>query len=229
MKKNAMMRLASVLLIAVLISTSAISGTYAKYVTTGHGSDTARVAKWGVTVEGTGSMFDKVYNGETYTDTKTGVESNVTVEATENVVAPGTEGDLAAFVLKGTPEVAVHVSYEVTSIELAGWALADGTAYCPIIFTIAGTDYYIGDTETVDAFEERIADAIAGYSRDYAPNTNLEDVKADELEVSWRWNFEGGSWSYQNDSKDTYLGNQASIGNAPTIAMTIAATVTQID
>ena len=50
MKKNVMMRLASFLLVAVLISTSAISGTYAKYVTTAEGKETARVAKWGVQV-----------------------------------------------------------------------------------------------------------------------------------------------------------------------------------
>ena len=50
MKKNKMMRLASFLLIAVLVSTSAISGTYAKYTTSGFAEDQARVAKWGVTV-----------------------------------------------------------------------------------------------------------------------------------------------------------------------------------
>ncbi len=52
MKKNKMMRLASVLLIAVMISTSAISGTYAKYVTSGYAEDNARVAKFGVAVAG---------------------------------------------------------------------------------------------------------------------------------------------------------------------------------
>ena len=47
MKKNTMMRLASVLLIAVLMSTCAISGTFAKYVTSDSSSDSARVARWG--------------------------------------------------------------------------------------------------------------------------------------------------------------------------------------
>ena len=50
MKKNVMMRLASFLLVAVLISTSAISGTYAKYVTEATAKDTARVAAFGVQV-----------------------------------------------------------------------------------------------------------------------------------------------------------------------------------
>ena len=43
MKKNIMMRVASALLIAVLLTTCAISGTFAKYVSTASGSDTARV------------------------------------------------------------------------------------------------------------------------------------------------------------------------------------------
>ena len=62
MKKNVMMRLACFLLVAVLISTSAISGTYAKYVTEGSSKDTARVAKWGVTVSADYSnLFTKTY------------------------------------------------------------------------------------------------------------------------------------------------------------------------
>ena len=51
MKKNIMMRLSALLLVAVLLTTCVISGTFAKYVTTGTATDSARVAKWGVTVE----------------------------------------------------------------------------------------------------------------------------------------------------------------------------------
>ena len=47
MKKNRMLRLASALLILTLLTTSVIGGTFAKYVSTGSVSDTARVAKWG--------------------------------------------------------------------------------------------------------------------------------------------------------------------------------------
>ena len=53
MKKNKMMRVASALLVAVLLTTCAISGTFAKYVSQATGSDTARVAKWGFQLEGT--------------------------------------------------------------------------------------------------------------------------------------------------------------------------------
>ena len=47
MKKNVMMRVASALLVAVLMTTCAISGTFAKYTTTASGKDAARVANWG--------------------------------------------------------------------------------------------------------------------------------------------------------------------------------------
>ena len=46
MKKNRMMRVASALLVAVLLTTCAISGTFAKYVSTATGEDAARVAYW---------------------------------------------------------------------------------------------------------------------------------------------------------------------------------------
>ena len=57
MKKNKMMRTASGLLVATLLTTSMISGTFAKYTTQDEASDSARVAKWGVTALATGSLF----------------------------------------------------------------------------------------------------------------------------------------------------------------------------
>ena len=66
MKKNTMMRVASALLVAVLLSTCAISGTFAKYVTTASGSDTARVAKWDVQISGIADgLFAKTYAKDT--------------------------------------------------------------------------------------------------------------------------------------------------------------------
>ena len=61
MKKNKTMRAAGGLLIATMLTSSIVSGTYAKYVTTDSATDTARVAKFGVTVTASGSLFDKTY------------------------------------------------------------------------------------------------------------------------------------------------------------------------
>ena len=53
MRKNnkKLMIVVSVLLSLVLITTSVVSGTMAKYVTSGSSSSSARVAKWGVNIE----------------------------------------------------------------------------------------------------------------------------------------------------------------------------------
>ena len=59
MKTNKIMRVASVLLVAVLLTTCAISGTFAKYVTTGNTGDGARVAKWGIVMDSTGTATFK--------------------------------------------------------------------------------------------------------------------------------------------------------------------------
>lgn len=50
MKKNIMMRLSAVLLVAVLLTTCVISGTWAKYTKTGAADETARVAAFGVNI-----------------------------------------------------------------------------------------------------------------------------------------------------------------------------------
>lgn len=124
MKKNKMMRAASVLLVAVLLTTSIISGTFAKYVTSGDVSDSARVAKFGVTVTSSGKLFDKTYfnvnndksNLPGGTTTETDDNTVLTVEATENVVAPGTKGpdaDPLTLSVTGKPEVDVLVSFAI--------------------------------------------------------------------------------------------------------------------
>ena len=59
MKKNILMRIGSTALVLTMITSYIISGTYAKYITSDSASDTARVAKFGVVVTATGSLFDK--------------------------------------------------------------------------------------------------------------------------------------------------------------------------
>lgn len=118
MKKNTMMRLASFLLIAVLISTSAISGTYAKYVTSDSASDTARVAKWGVTVLASGSLFGENYVPNSAADNKDTISAtvqqsvDVDIPGSNDIVAPGTKNENGlVFAIKGKPEVAYSIEY----------------------------------------------------------------------------------------------------------------------
>lgn len=135
MRKNKMMRAASALLVAVLLTTSTISGTFAKYVTTATANDEARVAKWGVELQVVGNLFGDTYanvsNGNKITanddDTAT-VRSYNTTDGLDgdDVVAPGTKNDEGfSFSINGTPEVSGEIS--IDKLEIQNIFLASGT------------------------------------------------------------------------------------------------------
>jgi hypothetical protein len=123
-----MMRLASVLLVLTLLTTSMISGTFAKYTTSGTSSDIARVAKWGVVVTGGGSLYGKNY--ETGTESvpsvkTTAADLSVSSSDTMNVVAPGTKsGAGLSFSISGKPEVRTKVTVTISAQDIY---LAAGT------------------------------------------------------------------------------------------------------
>lgn len=220
MKKNKMMRIAAFLLVAVILTTCAISGTFAKYVTSGSGSDTARVAKFGVTVTGTADTFKETY---AKTDNSFTLDAN-SVVSTEDVVAPGTSGSMVAFEITGTPEVAVRVAFTGT-LELGDkWVDSTTAYYCPIEVKVGDTTFKGTEYASADAFETAVNAKIATYTNDYVAGTNLSTIGGDAPVITWKWAFEG------NDNvKDTYLGDQAAAGNAATISLAVTATVTQID
>ena len=220
MKKNKMMRIASALLVAVILTTCAISGTFAKYVTSGNGSDVARVAKFGVTVTGTADTFKETYEKN---DAGFTLAAN-TVVSTEDVVAPGTSGTMAAFTITGTPEVAVRVSFAGT-LELGDkWVDSNSDYYCPIEVTVGDTTFKGTTYSSADEFEAAVNAKIATYSKDYEANKDLSTIGGDAPVISWKWAFEGN-----DDVKDTYLGDQAATANAAKITLNVTATVTQID
>lgn len=235
MKKNLMMRMASVLLIAVLMSTCAISGTFAKYVTSAEGTDTARVAKWGVTITPNGTLFEKQYGKDDGTYT---LGDDTVVSSDEwKLVAPGTTDGLTEVVLAGTPEVATRVTYAAT-VNLDGWVLSDSTEYCPIVISVEGVTYGTNVTDatnkyaTVAELETAVKNAIEACKKDYEPNTNLATKATDVPSVTWSWAFETGAdeaAKVENNKKDTDLGNKAAAGNHAVIQITITTTVTQID
>lgn len=237
MKKNVMMRVASIMLVLVLMTSSVISGTFAKYVTSGQASDNARVAKFGVHVAGSTDMFRDSYK-DTYTtytpDEKT---EEITVQANSadtDVIAPGTKGTLSKFDIDGMPEVDTLVTYTAT-FELGEYWVVDGDEYCPIVITIL----YNGNTETygmngsaaihkyatVADFEAGVIAAINACAKRYHTNEDLSAAENDFV-ISWEWPF---STSDANDIKDTKLGNAAAGANAATIELTVTCTITQVD
>ena len=234
MKKNVMMRLASIMMVLVLMTSSVISGTFAKYVTADTATDNARVAKWGVTVTATDSAFGKYYYSEAngnaiHTEY---VASTDTVKSSngDNVVAPGTNGNMATIALAGTPEVDFNVKFEGKFSIGNKWT--DGTGYyCPLVVKVAkldGTVTTINGLDCTDAadFAGKVNDAIAACTFDAKAGTDLDTLEANACQIAWEWPF---STSEANDKKDTYLGDQAADGQAAEIYLEVTCTVTQID
>ena len=158
MKKNVMMRVASALLVAVLMTTCAISGTFAKYTSTKSGSDNARVAKWGF---GTNEITFDMFLGE-YT--------NVDSQNSDNVVAPGTSNTVnVKFVADDViPEVAYTFAVEIT-VNATG---AQGAAlFDKLVWTVGGSEV---------EFENGTAKAVINteYAAGVAPST---------LAIKWEW------------------------------------------
>lgn len=117
MRKNKMMRAASALLVAVLLTTSTISGTFAKYVTQDSASDTARVAKWGVELQVQGNLFADSYV-DAIENEKDNAKLAVNSSATDDVVAPGTFNDDGfGFSINGTPEVSGQIKIDKLDIK----------------------------------------------------------------------------------------------------------------
>lgn len=234
MKKNVMMRVASALLVAVLLSTCAISGTFAKYVTAKEATDTARVAKWGVAIDVTNySVFTNKYTKDDKTATFTG-DYSVESKAGDDVLAPGTKGTFAGIKITGTPEVAVEVAVKAKSVDVSSNWIVEDKFYCPITITV-GTTTVCGLNYTTEAdFEGAIADALAAQTAQYAPNTDLSKLSS-PLNISWAWAFQNatGTAINQTDAYDTALGNKAAAaknaGENLTISIVAEISVTQID
>ena len=206
MKRNTILRVSAILLVLTLLSTCVISGTFAKYTTSTKANDDARIAKWGVVVEATAEAF-----------TENDDDTVISFVSGENVLAPGTDGNLCGLTITGQPEVAVKID-ATAELELTDWAV-DSAYYCPLVITVGTTEFKGNDYADAEAFEKAVEDAIVAEIAvaSVDPNTDLADAVA----VTWAWAYEGN-----DDVKDTALGNAA----APaTISIAVSVTVTQID
>ena len=231
MKKNKMMRTASGLLVATLLTTSIISGTFAKYVTTASGEDSARVAKWGF--EGGNTIVLNELFKNAYTDDKNGE----TVKAAADVIAPGTSGSQTfGFTYGGDGNVtAPEVAYTFN-------VSTDGSTCDPdiqnnkdIVWSLDGkpaeaTDKTTGSWEALTAAIEAL-DGNKNEDR-YEPNTlpkAFESTGDNTHTVSWEWKFEGNNTYATNKSQDQYdtdMGNATDLAN---VKLKITVTATQID
>lgn len=189
MKKNKMMRIAAVLLIVTLLSTCAISGTFAKYITVGEGEGSARVAKWGIEI----SMEDNLFSNQYETDDADyeGAYSVVSADGAD-VVAPGTKKDDAIVAtIKGTPEVATRLYLDLDvakDIVLEAGDYLDYTTglddtdtftlaedYYPVKFDIA----FQGTIANHRNMNFKVSDILgfAGYTGQFEDGASLTELK----------------------------------------------------
>lgn len=200
MKKNRMMRVASALLIAVLLTTCTISGTFAKYVTSDSASDTARVAKWGVEVAVEGTLFGTNYfpNSKDETSDKISAAAKQSVDTApggdgKNIVAPGTQSDEGfSFSLNGVPEVRTSLDVKITSENIY---LKAGTYAVMVLaptvtednfktntyYTFADNTYTLAKYYDATAGEYYIVEDMVTLSRDYYPVVYSVDLTSGSI------------------------------------------------
>lgn len=209
MKKNVMMRVASALLVAVLMTTCAISGTFAKYTTTVNNVDTARVAAWGF---GTSTTIDFELFSTEYGATV------VSKDGTTNVIAPGTSQaemiklNYANTAGLGAPEVAYTIDINVLESDIG----ANIKANTSIVWSFNGVEYAHDGVNT--SWDKLIA-ALEAYHEEVGAN-NLPAIANTGIEISWNWAFDG------NDTADTALGDATTL---ETVTLKIEIVATQVD
>ena len=243
MKKNRMMRLASILLVCVLMTTSVISGTFAKYTTSVTSNDSARVAYWGF--QSSNSMDLAGLFAASY--------SNVKAQNVKDVMAPGTQGS-AKFQFAYDEKVTVNgTETSMTGPEVAYDFTVTVEASCDekiknnknIVWKLDNN----GQTElTWDAFINAIAKLSGAEIVTTNGNitTGTKRYNAGELPVAfaandtehviyWEWKFEDkanantytvDSVNMNQDQYDTYMGNMEEMDD---VSIKITITATQVD
>ena len=211
MKKNKMMRAASALLVAVLLTTSVISGTFAKYTTKATANTTARVARWGF--DQTKITLDDLFRTN-YNDTV--VSSN-----TDEVIAPGTWGSqVIAFATETGVAPEVDYSFEVVASTTVD--TSDETTNTIIKNpNIQWSFHKMGDTANYGTFADMLKE-INDMSELTVQANNLPAL-SDNYVIEWKWIFTN---SAANDEFDTSMGNADTLEK---IDLTITITATQLD
>ena len=214
-KKNYTMRIAAGVMTAALLSTCAISSTFAKYTSKSPGTPTARVAKWDIWVGGETTM-NKTFTFDLYSTlydtTANNAETEVKTDDDVKRIAPGTQG---SFAVKITNQSEVKAKYTVS-------------------FAI-GYTVDTANTETV-----KIVTIPLQFSKDRSDwktsiaALNIADTDAVELgmtdsdksatyTVYWKWDYEDATDS-SRDENDTILGTAGA-----EIQITATVTATQVD
>ena len=201
-RSSMMIRLVAALAVTMMFTMCFVGSTFAKYTSSGTGSDSATVAKWSFKVGKVGEETDiATSNTFTFDLFNTVKDSNGTENETDmvpadgTIIAPGTQGSFA-LVLKNESQVTAQyaIDYTVTKTDNK----------IPVKFSVDG-----GTTWTED-----LADVTASDETKLAVGSEAKTIT-----VQWKWEFNG------NDATDTALG---SAGSA-TLTVSAKVTATQVD
>ncbi len=216
-KRNKAMRLASALMVLALLTVCAVSGTFAKYVTSAESTDSARVAKWGFTTTSLdlSGLFTQTYDN--------------TVSASADAIAPGTTGsDTFEFVFGGQSGItAPEVDYTFT-------VNTDGSSIGTNIKSNTNIKWKLdegefGTWDDLIASIEALSGDSSGTQTYKAGNLPTEFPAAGKTHtVTWKWVFndETTAPTTGSDAIDTAMGNAGSLEN---VTLKIKISATQLD
>lgn len=190
------LKIAVVLLIMTMITGILVSNTVAKYTTSFTGSDTARVAKFSVSATGITAGSVALFA------TSYGTTSVVTSSGSDNVIAPGTAGQIS---ISFTNDSEVPVA-------LSGATLSEtNVGSIPIVYSVDGTNYYAAGNSTLNsALSSAISGTLAAGASMGSP-----------VVVYWKWVFYVDA---AGDTADTTLG----LAGTAEVETTIAVTASQV-
>lgn len=216
-KKSVFMLMATAMAVVTMLSVCAISGTFAKYVTTAGGTATARVAYWGFS-SSTSVTFD-LFDVQ---------DSNVKSSNSDKVIAPGMSAEKeVAFSYASNAAKSINapeVAYKFTvSAEATGdysvldsnknfkWTLKQGSD--------AATEY---DTvaELLTAIKQLSGESLG--TKTYNAG-QLPTMASGAYKIGWKWAFSADT---DGDVADTAMGNATTLDN---ITLKIGITAEQID
>lgn len=164
-KSSMMVRLVAILTVTMMFTMCFVGGTFAKYTSSGTGSDTATVAKWSFKVgaadiAATDTFTFNLFN--TIKDTDNSNESDIN-PSDGTIIAPGTQGSFD-LVIKNESQVnaTYAIDFSVTN-----------TGNIPVQFSTDGTNWYYG----IDLLD--------------VSSVAINMGATSTVTVQWKWDFYG--------------------------------------
>lgn len=178
-RSSMMVRLVAVLAVVMMFTMCFVGGTFAKYTSSGTGTDTATVAKWSFKVGETDIATTNTFTFDLFKTIKDsdGINNETEMNPVDgSIIAPGTQGSFDLVLTNASQVTAQYaIDYTVTN-----------NNDIPVKFSVDD-----GTTWTND-----LADVAASDSTKLAANSGTTTIK-----VQWKWDFNGS-----DDSFDTALG-----------------------